>query len=69
MLQLDGISGRLLDESAITDIRELGLTARIEAVPNPEDAAPVRPVVVDTTITEYADGRVIDVFTGQDVIE
>lgn len=66
MIRLNGIDGRLLDESAIEDILTIARKARIEVEPNPIDASPHKPINTTTTITEYSDGQVTNVFTGQD---
>lgn len=66
-LQLNGISGRLLDESSIIDLRDFARIARIDIVPDPIDALPQKPVGTTTTITNYTDGKQVDYFTGTDV--
>lgn len=66
-VQLDGASGRVLDESSIIDLRDFARQARIDIVPNPIDAPPEKPVEATTTITEFADGKQMDPFTGDDV--
>lgn len=60
-------NGRLLNESNESDLRELARIARIEVVPDPLNAAPVKPVDATYTITEFADGKVANVTTGVDV--
>ncbi len=65
-LVLEDDSGYLLDESTVSDIHALSRVARISAVPDPITAAPQRPVAVTTTITEYDDGKVANVFTNTD---
>ena len=59
-------SFRLLDESNVSDIRTLARMTRIEIVPDPIDAAPVKPVNTTTTITDFVDGRVVNPTTGTD---
>lgn len=66
-LRLSDDSGRLLDESSISDLREYARVARIESVPDPVDAQPVPPVYAQTTVTTYADGKVANAVTGDDV--
>lgn len=66
-VQLEGTSGRILDESSIIDIRDFARQARIDIVPNPYDALPIKPVDATVTITEFADGKRMDPFTGIDV--
>ena len=56
-LQLEDRTGRLLDESSIVDLRAFARQARIDIVPNPLNAPPVKPVNTTTTITEYVDGK------------
>lgn len=68
MILLDGVDGRLLDEGADTTLQDIARKARIEVVPVPPDVAPTRPVTANVTITEYADGKVANVFTGEDVV-
>jgi len=56
-------TGRLLDEADDSSIGDIARIVRIEVVPDPLDAVPVKPVNSITTITEYNDGRVANVFT------
>lgn len=65
--KLEDASGRLLDESSIIDIREFARIARIDIKPDPIDAMPVKPVNTTTVITEYTDGKQVNVFSGVDV--
>jgi hypothetical protein len=65
-LLLEDESGRLLDDSSESDLRELARVARIQIEPDPLNAAPVKPVDTTTTITEYDDGKVSNAFTGND---
>jgi len=63
---LEDSSGRLIDEGSNVDLRELSRIARVEVVPNPIDAPPIKPVDTTTTITEFTDGKATNVFTGTD---
>lgn len=65
---LEDVSGRLIDEDSNVDLISFAKQARIDIVPNPLDAAPVKPVNTTTTITEYYNGEVFNVFTGRDEI-
>lgn len=65
--RLDGISGRLLDESSIVNLQDFARQVRIDIKPDPIDALPVKPVNTTTTITNYVDGRRADPYTGTDV--
>lgn len=56
-IQLEDATGRLIDEDSTVDIRSFARQARIDIVPNPLDAPPVKPVETTTTITEYVDGK------------
>lgn len=56
LLELEDLSGRLLDESSVTDPRELTKAVEITIVPNPADAVPPKPVDSTTTITDYFEG-------------
>jgi len=65
-LLMENGTGRLIDESVVTgDIRELARLVSLEIQPDPEDAPPTKPVDATMTVTEYADGTVTNVFTGQ----
>lgn len=66
-LQLNDDSGYLLDESTVSDLRTLARISRIQIEPDPLDAAPVKPVDTTTTITNFADGKAYNPWTGVDV--
>ena len=56
----------LIDESSISDLRDLARIVRMVIEPDPIDALPVKPVDSTTTITDYVDGRVANPSSGED---
>lgn len=56
-LQLEDATGCVIDEDSNVDIRAFARQARIDIVPNPLDAPPVKPVGTTTTIFEFTDGK------------
>lgn len=66
-LKLENNIGRLVDESSIIDLRDFARIARIDIVPDPLNAVPTKPVDSTTTIYEFADGKQLNPFTGEDV--
>lgn len=66
-LQLENNTGRLLDESSIIDLRDFARVARLDVVPNPIDALPIKPVDTTAVVYEYQDGKQINPFSGEDV--
>lgn len=68
-LLLENGTGRLVDESVVTgDIRALARLVSLEVQPDPLDAPPTKPVDATTTVTEYTDATVTNVFTGQNEV-
>lgn len=67
-LVLENNLGRLVDESVGTSVRDMARIISLEIQPDPIDAPPVKPVNSTTTITEYANATITNVFTGQDEI-
>lgn len=67
-IRLEDSSGRLIDEDSNIDLRAFAKQARIDIVPNPLDAPPIKPVDTTTTITEYVNGEIYNSFTGQDTV-
>jgi len=65
-LILESGDGRLIDESLVTSAQDIARVITMQITPNPLDAPPTKPVNATTTITEYANGTVTNVFTGQD---
>jgi len=65
--KLENSTGRLLNESSQIDLRDFARQVRIDIKPNPLNAAPIKPVNVTTTITNYTDIKQADPFSGTDV--
>lgn len=65
-LILENTTGRLIAETTVQDIRDVARLVSLEILPDPVDAPPTKPVNTTTTITDYQNGTVTNVFTGQD---
>lgn len=65
MLESGNGEGRLLDESVVASIRDIARVLEMTIVPDPIDAPPVKPVNTTTTITNFDDASVRNVFSGQ----
>lgn len=62
----EDMSGVLLTEEDDSSLGDIARVIRVEVVPDPLNAIPVKPVNTTTTITEYSDGRVTNVYVGHD---
>jgi len=67
-LTLESGTGRLIDESVVSSAADIARVVAMRITPDPIDAPPTMPVNTTTTIIEYANGTVTNVFTGQDEV-
>lgn len=66
-LNLEDVTGRLIDEDSNVDIRSFARQARIDIVPNPIDAPPYKPTEATSTLMEYRND--IQVYEASSIID